>query len=87
MFKQSCGGDLDELADVTCSCAAFCKDMIMPCKQVKTHPNNKPEVNNSVKSCIQKKKADFSAGSSLWFAYSFQGTESSILKAKQNYKT
>lgn len=32
MFKQSCGDDLDKLVDVTCSNAAFCRDIIIPCK-------------------------------------------------------
>ena len=62
MFKQSCGDYLDKLVDVTCSYAAFCRDMIIPCKPVKIYPNNKPWVTKSVKSSIQKKKQ---AGSSL----------------------
>lgn len=41
MFVKACGGDLDELADVTCSYSAFCRDMIIPCKRVKIYPNNK----------------------------------------------
>ncbi len=38
MFIEACGDDLDELADVTCSYAAFCRDMIIPCKRVKNLP-------------------------------------------------
>jgi len=59
MFKQSCGDDLDKLADVTCSYVAFCRYMVIPCKQVKIYSNNKPWVTKSVKSSIQKKKLAF----------------------------
>ena len=59
MFVDACGGDLDELADVTCSSAAFCRDMIIPCKKVKIYPNNRPWVTKSVKASIQAKKLAF----------------------------
>ena len=63
MFKQSCGDDLDKPVDVTCSCAAFCRDMIISCKQVQKYPKKKtPWVTKSVKSSIQKKKLVFKQG-------------------------
>ncbi len=62
MFKESCGDDLDELTDVICSYAAFCRHMIIPCKQVRNYPNNKAWVNKSVKACIQKKRRAFKQG-------------------------
>ena len=54
MFKQSCGDDLNELADVTCSYIAFCRDMIVPCKRVKIYSNNKPWITKTVKDSLQK---------------------------------
>lgn len=55
IFKESCK-DLDEMTDAVCSYVAFCTDMIIPSKQVKIYPNNKPWVNWSIKDSIQKKK-------------------------------
>lgn len=54
MFKKSCGDDLNEWTDVTCSYIAFCRDMIVPCKQVKIYPNNKPWITKTVKDSLQK---------------------------------
>lgn len=62
MFIEAYGDSTDELYDVTCSYAAFFRDMIIPCKQVKIYTNNKPWVNKSVKSSIQAKKLAFKHG-------------------------
>lgn len=79
MSKQSCDDDLDELADVVCSYAAFCRDMIIPsCKLVNIYPNNKPWVKSSVK--LKK-----GAVSELHIATKELKLET--LKTKQNLKT
>lgn len=73
MFQQSTG-DLDELPDVTCSYATFCRDTIVSSKRVKIHPNNRPWVTKSVKSCRKKKKCAFKKEGRIRSAFSHQGT-------------
>lgn len=68
VFRESCGDDLDELADVTCSYVTFCRDMIIPHKRVRVYPNNKPWVTKSVKSKIENKRRVFKQGD---FIHSF----------------
>ncbi len=87
MFKESCGDDLDELTDVICSYAAFCRDMIIPCKQVRIYPNNKPWVNKSVKACIQKKRHAFKQGIASDLHVATKELKIEIRKAKQTYKS
>ena len=87
MFKQSCGDDLDELADVVCSYTAFCRDTIIPYKLVKIFPNNKPWVNSSVKSNVQKKRLAFKSGSVSELHVATKELKIEICKAKQKYKT
>lgn len=36
VFRENCGDDLDELTDVTCSYVAFCRDMIIPLRGLKS---------------------------------------------------
>lgn len=86
MFVDACDGDLDELADVTCSYAAFCRDMIITSKKVKMYPNNKPWVTKSVKSSIQAKKLAFKQGTALEIQSATKDMTIEILRAKQNYK-
>ena len=86
MFIESCGDDLDELADVTCSYAAFCRDMIITCKRVKMYLNNKPWVNRSVKSAIQAKKLAFKHGTVSGLQIATKELKIEILRAKHNYK-
>lgn len=59
---------MDALADVTCLYVAFCRDMIIPCKQVRIYPNNKPWVTKSVKSSIQNKRLVFKQRESTYDA-------------------
>lgn len=51
IFADACDGDLNKLADVTCSYAAFCKH-ITPCKSVKIYLNNRSWLTKSIKSSI-----------------------------------
>lgn len=61
IFKDSCD-TLDELTDVCCSYAAFCRDMIIPVKTVKMYPNNRPWVSRAFVCALNKKKQAFSQG-------------------------
>lgn len=67
IFRQSYGDDLDSLVNVTCSHHLL--------QGHDNHPNNKPLVNISVKSCFQRKLP----ASDLHSA-------NKILQAEQNYK-
>lgn len=85
MFIEACGGDL-ELADVTCSYAAFYRNMIIPYKRVKNYSNNKPWATKSVKSSIQAKKLAFKLGTASELYTTTKYMKIQILKAKQDYK-
>lgn len=54
--------DFDELADVVCSYAAFCRAMLIPSKRVKIYHDDKRWVNKSVKSAIGEWKLAFECG-------------------------
>lgn len=77
---------MDELTDVVCSYAVFCRDMLIPCKRVKIYPNNKPWVTKSVKSSIRKKTLAFQQGEASGVHTATKELKAEILKAKQNYK-
>lgn len=57
MLGESCRGDLDTHADVECSCTVFCRNMVVPSRRVKTHPNFNLWVTKSVISSIQKRNS------------------------------
>lgn len=82
MLKEACGDDLDELADVTCSYATFCRDMIIPCKRVKVYPNNKPWI---TKSSLQTRNLAFKHGAASELHTAIKELKTEILKAKQLY--
>lgn len=86
MFKQSCG-DLDELADVVCSYTTFCRDMIVATKTVKVYPNNRPWVNNSIRSCLYKKRLALCTGTAADLHLATKELKAEIGKAKQKYKS
>lgn len=48
--------DLNLLTDSIFSYLTFCTDAIIPSKQVRLHPNNKPWVTKDLKICLNKKK-------------------------------
>lgn len=86
MFKKSCGDDLNEWTDVTCSYIAFCRDMIVPYKQVKIYPNNKPWITKTVKDSLQKKQSCFKGGDIAEQQIAKKDLKIGILKAKRDYK-
>ena len=61
--------------------------MIIPCKQVKIYPNNKPWMTKAVKSSIQKKKQAFKQGSASDLHNANRELQIEILKAQQNFKS
>ncbi len=88
MFRESCGDNLDELTDVTCSYVTFCRDMIIPHKRVRVYPNNQPWVTKSVKSKIENKRWVFKQGDfiDLNKQAATKELKVEILQAKNNYK-
>lgn len=86
IFKESCK-DLDEMTDAVCSYVAFCRDMIIPSKQVKIYPNNKPWVNRSIKDSIQKKRHAHKQGNASDLHVATKELKSEIYKAKLRYKS
>ena len=85
-FKNTCD-DLDELTDVCCSYAVFCKDMIIPSKTVKMYPNNKPWVTSAVKGGLVKKRLAFQQGSLADQHAASRELKTEISKAKNAYKS
>ena len=49
--------DLDNNVEVVSDYINFCEDMIIPKKEVKCYPNNKPWVTKGLKETINKKKS------------------------------
>ena len=54
LCDESC--DLEENVEVCSSYINFCTDLIIPTKEVKVYPNNKPWVTKDLKEIINKKK-------------------------------
>lgn len=86
IFKESCN-DLDEITDVVCSYVAFCRDMIIPCKQIKIYPNNKPQVNRSIKNSLLKQRQAHKHGTVTDLHVATKELKTEISKAKQKYKS
>ncbi|CAI5677546.1 unnamed protein product [Oreochromis niloticus] len=61
LFQESTS-DLDELTDVVCSYISFCKDSVVPVREFKTFPNNKPWFSKDIKDLILKRKIAFNEG-------------------------
>lgn len=62
IFFQSCEGDLNLLTDSISSYLTFCEGTVIPTKQVKLYPNNKPWVTKDLKQCLNNKKVAFLQG-------------------------
>lgn len=59
-FKND--SDLNLLTDSISSYLTFCTDAVIPSKQVRLHPSNKPWVTKGLKICLNKKKLAFLSG-------------------------
>lgn len=55
IFFQSSEGDLNLLTDSISSYLTFCVDNVIPAKEVKLYPNNKPWVTKDLKHCLSNK--------------------------------
>lgn len=62
IFFQSCEGDLNLLTDSISSYLSFCVDAVIPTKQIKLYPNNKPWVTKDLKQWLNNKKVAFLQG-------------------------
>ena len=58
---DSCS-DIDSAVDVISSYITFCEDSIIPTKEIKLFPNNKPYISKSLKQTINEKKKAFMIG-------------------------
>lgn len=54
--------NVDNVADCVTEYINFCVDMIIPCKTIKSFPNNKPWVTREIKIAINNKKSAFKNG-------------------------
>ena len=60
MYDQDC--DFNENVDVFTSYVQFCVDMLIPTREVKQYPNNKPWVTKDIKEYINEKKRIYHTG-------------------------
>ena len=74
-----------EMTDVVCSYVAFCRDIVIPCKQI--YPNNKPCVNRSIKYCLLRKRQAHKQGTAPDLHVATKELKIKIFKAKQRYKS
>lgn len=58
---DSCS-DIDSAVDVISCYISFCEDTIIPTKEIKVFPNNKPYISKSLKHTINQKKKAFMSG-------------------------
>ncbi len=57
--------DIDVAVDTITDYLKFCVDCVVPKKEVKVYPNNKPYISKDVKDCINRKKTAFKNRDSL----------------------
>ncbi|XP_067658336.1 uncharacterized protein [Haliotis asinina] len=51
--------NIDDLVDTVTSYINFCVDLVIPVKEIKTYPNNKPWVSKELKKLLNEKKTAF----------------------------
>ena len=61
VFIDSCD-DISELTDTVSEYMNFCKECIIPTKELKVYANNKPWITSNVKDVINRKKKLFKNG-------------------------
>ena len=62
VFFDSGECDQDALTDTITSYIIFCEDSIIPTKEVRIYPNNKPWIGQDWKQCLNEKKLHFCRG-------------------------
>ena len=61
MFIES-SSSVDEATDVISSYIMFCEESVIPSKEIKIYPNNKPWISGSLKKAINEKNRTFKSG-------------------------
>ena len=62
LFPKNSNSDLNQVTDSVTSYLTFCADSVIPSKQVRLYPNNKPWVTKDLKICLNKTKLAFLSG-------------------------
>ena len=62
VFFKNNDSDLNLVTDSVSSYDTFCTNTVIPSKQVRLYPNNKPWVTKDLKICLNKKKLAFLSG-------------------------
>lgn len=78
--------DLDSISDKVTCYINYCVEAVIPCKQIKIFPNNKPWVTREVKAAINKKKAAFYSGDKERIKDAQRELKVIIRQGKQKYK-
>lgn len=74
------------MTDFVCSCVLFCRDIIIPSKQIKIYQNNKPWINRSTDDCIQKNRQAHKQGSASDLHVATEELKVEISKAKKDIR-
>lgn len=85
MFKDS-ALDIDKLTVSVCSYISFCKDTVIPKRQVKVYPNNKPCVTKALKNVLERKYGAFLKGDEAEKREARRELRAQIKRAKLQYK-
>lgn len=85
VFQDSCS-DINELTDVVCSYISFCKDFVLPTREVKLYPNNKQWISKDIKELLVKRKTVFNKGDANAERAVRKEIRTEIKKAKLRYK-
>jgi hypothetical protein len=78
--------DVNEAADVVSEYIVFCENMIVPAKEIKLYPNNKPWISKSLKNTIKEKRAAFQSGDEAEKKRIQKKLREEIRQAKLEYK-
>ena len=85
MFRDS-SGSVDEYADTVTAFIRKCVDDVVPCRQVRVYPNQKPWLNCEVRSALSARSAAFRAGNTEEYKQSNYALRKSIRAAKRAYR-
>lgn len=86
VFFKDCGNDIDMLNASISGYIDFCVDSVIPVKNVRCYPNNKPWVTKELKHFLNLKKIAFLNGDRNGFNTLQKDLKLKIKEAKQQYK-